>query len=136
MRTFPIYLPYDMNNTIGQHVRTHIADVPLPIVVQARLSDSDNTVLARYSNWPEPWKYLKFPKYKLKITSTGDEVTLSTDQPIKGVVLDVEGDDEPEWADQAIDLFPGDEQVIKAKGLNGRKVTARVSRRTECLDCS
>ena len=44
--------------------------------------------------------------------------------PIKGIVLDLEGDD-VKWSDQAIDLMPGDPQIIKAVGLNGRKVKAR-----------
>jgi beta-mannosidase len=30
-----------------------------------------------------------------------------------------------QWSDQAIDMFPGDTQVITAKGLKGRKIKAR-----------
>jgi beta-mannosidase len=33
--------------------------------------------------------------------------------------------EEVKWSDQAIDMFPGDTQVITAKGLNGRKIKAR-----------
>jgi beta-mannosidase len=51
-------------------------------------------------------------------------VTLTCAKPIKGLVLDVEGE-EVEWSDQAVDLFPGDEQRVVAKGLAGRKVKAR-----------
>lgn len=108
----------------GQPVRTTDAQVPLPIVVQARLLDEDDNVLARYSNWPEPWKYLIFPDPKLEISTEGEEVTLKCAKPIKGLILDVEGED-CDWSDQAIDLFPGDVQVVTAKGLKGRKVTAR-----------
>ena len=115
--------------TTGQPVRTSQADVPRPIVVQARLLDDQGEVLARYSNWPEPWKYLIFPKYDLKITEGSDSVTLSTNEPIKGIVLDAEGDD-CEWDDQAIDLFPGDDQVIGVRGLGGRKIVAKVGFRT------
>lgn len=123
-------VPGEPNVTIcpyatGQPVRTSQADVPRPIVVQARLLDDQGEVLARYSNWPEPWKYLIFPKYDLKITEGSDSVTLSTNEPIKGIVLDVEGDD-CDWDDQAIDLFPGDDQVIGVRGLGGRKVVAKV----------
>jgi beta-mannosidase len=105
-------------------VRTSSGQVPKPIVVQARLVDGNGGVLARYSNWPEPWKYLIFPDPKLRIEVNGDEVTLTCAKPIKGLVLDVEGE-EVEWSDQAVDLFPGDEQRVVAKGLAGRKVKAR-----------
>ena len=108
----------------GQPIRTSDGQVPKPIVLQARLLDPDWNVLARYSNWPEPWKYLLLPDPKLDIKVKGDEVTLTCEKPIKGIILDVEGD-ECQWSDQAIDLFPGDKQVVTAKGLEGRKVSAR-----------
>ncbi|WWD22921.1 hypothetical protein CI109_107416 [Kwoniella shandongensis] len=110
----------------GQPIRTTDAQVPEPIVVQARLYDptKPDIVLARYSNWPEPWKYLTFPEPNLKVKVNGDKVELSSEKPIKGVVLDVEGED-AEWSDQALDLFPGDTQVVHAKGLNRRAVSTR-----------
>ena len=49
---------------------------------------------------------------------------LSCKKPIKGIILDVEGED-VKWSDQAIDLVPGDKQVVKASGLKGRSVKAR-----------
>lgn len=56
----------------------------------------------------------------------GESVRLSTDRPIKGIVLDVEeGSEEVKWGDQAIDLVPGDAQVVSAVGLKGRAVKAR-----------
>jgi beta-mannosidase len=78
---------------------------------------------------PEPFKYLHFPDVKdlgLDITpgEDGESVALSTQRPIKGIILDVEGE-EVKWGDQAIDLVPGDPQVIKAIGLGGRTVKAR-----------
>jgi len=117
--------------TTGQPIRKSLGEAPLPIVVQARLLDASGNVLARYSNWPEPWKYLSFPDAGLQITAEGDSVTLSCSQPIKGIVLEVEGED-CQWGDQAIDLMPGDDQVISANGLNGRKISAKVSR-TYCV---
>lgn len=78
------------------------------------------------ANWPEPWKYLTYPDPSLNIEVQGETVTLSCALPIKGIVLDVEG--EPcDWSDQAIDLMPGDPQTLTAKGLKGRKIKARVS---------
>lgn len=63
----------------------------------------------------------------------GETLTLSCKRPIKGIILDVEDrstdekDGECRWSDQAIDMMPGDDQVVVAKGLKGRKVKARVS---------
>ncbi len=56
--------------------------------------------------------------------SDGESVKLSTKKPIKGIILEVEGEDVV-WGDQAIDLVPGDPQVIPVVGLNGRRVKAR-----------
>jgi beta-mannosidase len=56
--------------------------------------------------------------------SDGDSVELSTQKPIKGIVLDVEGED-VKWSDQAIDLVPGDPQIVKAVGLKGREAKVR-----------
>lgn len=78
---------------------------------------------------PEPFKFINFPPvhdvaFKAIVASDGESVTLSSDMPIKGIVLDVEGE-EAKWSDQAIDLVPGDPQIVKANGLKGRKVKAR-----------
>ncbi|EIM88069.1 beta-mannosidase [Stereum hirsutum FP-91666 SS1] len=114
----------------GQGVRTKESEVPRPIIVSARLMDPQSgVVLSRYSNWPEPFKYLTFPPVSdLGLTITpqqdGESLCLSTERPIKGIVLDVEGE-AVKWSDQAIDLVPGDDQIIRAVGLGGRKVKAR-----------
>ncbi|KAG9093828.1 hypothetical protein FS749_013657 [Ceratobasidium sp. UAMH 11750] len=117
----------------GEGKRTRDSDPQKVVVVQARLLGADGTVLARYSNWPEPFKFIHFPtpeQVGLKIsTSKGESsedtlVTLSTSIPIKGIILDVDGD-EAKWSDQAIDLAPRDDQVVVVKGLKGRPVKAR-----------
>lgn len=84
-------------------------------------------MLARYSNWPEPWKYLIFPTdIGLEVEVEGEQVTLSCKKPIKGVVLDTKNaEGEVKWSDQGIDLFPGDVQIVTAAGLGGREVVAR-----------
>jgi beta-mannosidase len=78
---------------------------------------------------PEPFKFINFPAIKalgFQVTPglEGESVELSTQCPIKGIVLDVDGDD-VKWSDQAIDLVPGDPQTVLAKGLKARKVKAR-----------
>jgi len=49
-------------------------------------------------------------------------ITLSTLIPIKGIVLDVDGIQDVVWNNQYIDLMPGDDQVVEAKGLSGRDI--------------
>jgi beta-mannosidase len=103
---------------------------------------------------PEPFKFLNFPSIDdigLQITTApidDDEleeelerirpfsrlppdvenltkITLSALLPVKGIVLDAEGPEDVKWSDQAIDLVPGDEQIVLAWGLRGRVPTAR-----------
>lgn len=76
---------------------------------------------------PEPYKFINFPKdvgFSAEISTDGESVKLSSKRPMKGIVLDVEGED-VKWSDQAIDLIPGDDQVIHAVGLKGRGVQVR-----------
>ncbi|KAJ8514868.1 hypothetical protein ONZ45_g7646 [Pleurotus djamor] len=113
----------------GLPKRTKLSDVPKTIIVSARLLDTDGTVLARYANWPEPFKYINFPSieevgFKATASSGGEVVELSSSRPVKGIILDVEGED-VQWGDQAIDLVPDDPQTITAKGLHGRKIKVR-----------
>jgi len=113
----------------GQPRRTKLSEVPKTIIASARLLDSNGAVLGRYSNWPEPFKFISFPEIKdlglsIKVQSDGETVELSSKKPIKGIVLDVEGE-APRWSDQFIDLVPDDPQVVKAVGLKSRKIKAR-----------
>ncbi|KAH8830756.1 glycoside hydrolase family 2 protein [Flagelloscypha sp. PMI_526] len=113
----------------GVPLRTNKSEIPPVIIASARLLNESGRVLARYSNWPEPFKYIKFPGpdevgLKIEVESDGETVVLSSRKPIKGLVLDVEGPD-AQWSDQAIDLMPGDPQSIHVSGLEGRKIEAR-----------
>lgn len=47
------------------------------------------------------------------------------ERPIKGLVFEVEGEDGAKWSDQALDVVPGDDQVVKVWNLEGRKLKAR-----------
>lgn len=112
----------------GQPIRKKRSDVPKVIIISARIVDGQ-TVLARYSNWPEPFKFINFPPVadlglKVDVGPDGETVTLSTKKPIKGIVLDVD-EEHIRFSDQAIDLVPGDPQIIKAVGLGGRPIKIR-----------
>ncbi|KAJ6599110.1 glycoside hydrolase family 2 protein [Mycena vulgaris] len=111
----------------GQSIRTKNSQTPKAIIVSARLLGDNGEVLARYSNWPEPFKFINFPadtQVKASVSSDGESVTLSTNRPVKGIVIDAEGPD-IRWSDQGIDLVPDDPQTVKAVGLNGREVKLR-----------
>jgi len=113
----------------GQPERTKKSEVPKTIVVSARLLDENKAVLGRYSNWPEPFKFINFPPsedfgLQAEIDKDGESVTLSCRKPIKGIILDAEGS-YVQWSDQAIDLVPGDPQTVRGVGLGGRQVKTR-----------
>jgi beta-mannosidase len=81
-------------------------------------------VIARYTDWPQPYKLLDLPDPKLKVEVRDGEISLNVEKPVKGVWLSVEGDDEGiEFGDNSLDLFPRDEVIVKAKGMEGRVVT-------------
>lgn len=99
---------------------------------------------------PEPFKYLTFPTsqevaLKLDVSpihsmaaegnvgvdfgsggsySSCDAIRVGVERPIKGLVLDVEGED-AKWSDQALDVVPGDDQVVRVWNLKGRELKAR-----------
>ncbi|KAF4615614.1 hypothetical protein D9613_012895 [Agrocybe pediades] len=120
----------------------HDAGVDLPgdgwrsatVVAHARLVDEETgEVLARYSDWPEPYRYLTPPDPKLEITVVGTppasaeggegaEMTLSlkVERPAKCVFLSADSSvdgKEVWWSDNALDLVPGDRRMVVARGI-------------------
>lgn len=90
------------------------------VVVSARLVDPHSgDVLARYADWPQPFKYLEPPEPGLHFERTGERIAIRAEKPVKGLFLTT--DDDPEdlvrWSDNALDLMPGDEQIVEAKGI-------------------
>jgi beta-mannosidase len=98
------------------------------LIVSARLLD-DQGVQARASAWPEPFKYLHQPDPGLQIAASQDGVRLRVQHPLKGLHLEVKGihleADGITFEDNHIDLFPGEERLVRAKGLGGKTVQAR-----------
>lgn len=90
-------------------------------IVSARLLERGK-VIARFSDWPQPFRHYNIPKPEIKLIVKGDEVRVSAPVPVKGLVINI-NDDDVKFEDNVIDLVPGDEQVIVAKGLNGRDVS-------------
>ena len=93
------------------------------VVVWARLLDiKTGEVLARYSDWPQPYRVLDLPDPEVTIRIEADTVCVDVTRPVKGLVLSTAGDEEPQWEDNNLDMIPGDKRRIKAVGLNGRIV--------------
>lgn len=82
----------------------------------------EGKVIARCADWPQPLRHLDLPNPLVKVEVKDDLVYVSSPLPVKGVVIETE-DDEIVFDDNCFDVFPGDYQVILAKGLNGRRVS-------------
>jgi beta-mannosidase len=106
------------------------------VIVQVRLIEpSSKKVVARYSDWPQPLRYIDFPDPELRITrisGTGNEsqIEVSVKQPAKCVVLSIREDvqegsykdddkwgESVKWEDNGLDLFPGDQRVMECHSL-------------------
>lgn len=75
----------------------------------------DGEIVSRDTDWPQPLKYLEFNDRGVEVIPRGDEIVVRASKPTKGLVFE-------ERAgvlvnDSAIDVVPGDEQVIKVRGL-------------------
>ncbi|KAG6839099.1 hypothetical protein C0991_005817 [Blastosporella zonata] len=93
------------------------------VVANARLLDLDGRVLARFADWPQPYRFLAIPDPQLQLDVKEEQVTLSVQRPVKGLWLSVEDEGrEVAWSDNSLDIVPGDTQTITAKGLGGRKL--------------
>lgn len=93
-----------------------------PLILSARLLEG-NTVIARDSQWPEPYKFYRFPEPELQLEAIGqDSFSLSVKKPAKGVCLEAPG---ARWSDNFLDLLPGDPQIVQVGGLTGKTITVR-----------
>lgn len=97
----------------------HIAE-PEPHVLVARLW-VDGQIVARDVDWPQPLKYLDFSDRGLEVisqpgASAGQQVLrISSRKPVKCLVFE---EREDVWiSDSAMDVVPGDEQVVTVTGL-------------------
>lgn len=75
----------------------------------------DGEIVSRDVDWPQPLKYLDFSDRKVEVMAKGNTITIKAGKPTKGLVFE-----EREGVlvnDSAIDVVPGDEQVVTVKGL-------------------
>jgi beta-mannosidase len=99
----------------------NVADEPHVLAVRLWRGD---TVVARDCDWPQPLKYLDFAERGVRVDAVaGDEaggetttlLRVSAARPTKGLVFE-----EREGVlveDSALDVVPGDEQVVRVRGL-------------------
>lgn len=85
-----------------------------PHVLAARMW-SGGELVARDTDWPQPLKYLLFPDRGLKIEVKEDAMIVSAQRPVKCLVF--EERQGCHLTDSAIDVVPGDDQVVRVKGL-------------------
>ncbi|KAF2715713.1 glycoside hydrolase family 2 protein [Pleomassaria siparia CBS 279.74] len=86
-----------------------------PHVLAARIW-VEGKLVARDVDWPQPLKYLDLEDRGVQVEHKGqDEMVVKADKPTKGLVFEERTG--VLVHDSAIDVMPGDEQVIKVRGL-------------------
>ena len=119
--------PNGTTNIILDGVIDH-TKYPEPHVLAARLW-VDGRLVARDVDWPQPFKYLDFRDRGIEVreinqnlsTENGKgqrKVALSTRKPVKCLVF--EERDGVTVSDSAIDVVPGDDQIVEIDGLKAR----------------
>ncbi|CUM51150.1 unnamed protein product [Debaryomyces tyrocola] len=87
------------------------------LVVHAKLVDSAGKFVSNTSDWPQPLKYITWPKdTKLDVSiPENGTLKLSTNKPVKGIALSIEGD--YYLHDNSVDLLPNNDHYIKVDNL-------------------
>ncbi len=74
----------------------------------------DGLLVARDMDWPQPLKYLRFPHRNVQVEVRGQELHVSAQRPVKCLVFEERTG--CSLSDSALDLAPGDEQVVHVTG--------------------
>ena len=75
----------------------------------------DGEIVSRDVDWPQPLKYLDFEDRGVQVIPRGETILVKAEKPTKGLVFEERSG--VLVHDSAIDIVPGDEQVIKVRGL-------------------
>jgi beta-mannosidase len=99
-------------------------------VIVAYLDDAESSErLARWVSWPEPLKFVQFSKKPdVKAIVEGGEVLLTSNAPVKGVMVSVpieEGGKDAVFEDNFVDVVPGEVVRLPVSGVNGRKLEVK-----------
>lgn len=72
-------------------------------------------LVSRDVDWPQPLKYLDFGDRGVEVAAHGSTITVKAKKPTKGLVFE---ERIGIWiSDSALDVVPGDEQVVQLRGL-------------------
>jgi len=85
-----------------------------PHVLAARIW-IDGDIVSRDMDWPQPLKYLDMDDRGVEVVQNGSKITVTAKRPTKGLVFE-----EREGVlvdDSALDVVPGDEQVVSVRGM-------------------
>ncbi|KAF9052310.1 glycoside hydrolase [Hymenopellis radicata] len=96
------------------------------VVVGAKLLDgASGEVLARYADWPQPYKNLPLPDPGLNVTvdRAAGKVEVEVKKPAKCVFFTTDGEVDPKWSDNALDLLPGEKRVLDVEGLGEQVIS-------------
>lgn len=85
-----------------------------PHVLAARIW-IDGVIVSRDVDWPQPLKYLEFDDRGVEVIPRGETIVVKASKPTKGLVFEERSG--VLVHDSAIDIVPGDEQIIQVKGL-------------------
>lgn len=85
-----------------------------PHVLAARIW-INGEIVSRDVDWPQPLKYLSFEDRGVEVEHSGNKILVKANKPTKGLVFEERVG--VLVHDSAVDVVPGDEQVIRVKGL-------------------
>lgn len=142
IRSFDIKTGTEYTDSQTEVKKTLLPNRSNELIEKYQITNCENTVVAaylydpetkaqtsRYISWPEPYKYVTFNKHpSITVKSEGDDLlSISTDSPLKGVVLSVpveEGEDAT-WEDNYLDLVPDEVIKVGVQGLNNRSLSIK-----------
>lgn len=87
-----------------------------PLVLAVRIW-SRGVCISRDADWPQPFKYLDMAERGISLSLQGDKLLVAAKKPVKGFVI--EEQDGVSLPDNAIDIMPGDNQVVTMSGFEG-----------------
>jgi beta-mannosidase len=84
-------------------------------LILSEVFDQEGSLLSYDIDWPQPLKHITFPDRQLKIdVQEPGRIVVTAGKPVKGLFFT---NDKVEWSDNGIDVAPGQDIVITAKGL-------------------
>jgi beta-mannosidase len=87
--------------------------------------DRSGKLLARAHDWPQPFKYLHFPKREVSVhvDASASLVKVSASKPVKGLMLSCQAD--IDFSDNCIDIVPGQVYEVELGRYSGESIEAR-----------